>query len=283
MTTAPLRIDAHLHLWDLELGEYSWLGPDSGDLYASFRAEDAAPGLARAGVDGAVLVQAEDSLADTEYLLAVASRHPWVLAVVGWVQLDDPDAAATQLDDVSSHPALRGIRHLVHDDPRDDFLELPPVRRSLRDIAARGLAFDVPDSWPRHLPGIPSLADDLPELTIVIDHLGKPPRDPGERAAWHSALTDAAARPNTVAKLSGLTSSVPEYTAGGLEELWTTALDAFGPSRLLWGSDWPVSGRGYDEIVDPLFALVSTLSADEQRAVLGGTAEHVYNIPEVAR
>ncbi len=283
MTTAPLRIDAHLHLWDLELGEYAWLGPDAGDLHASFRAADVAPALERAGIDGAVLVQAEDSVADTEYLLDVASGAPWVLAVVGWVQLDNPDAAITQLDTYSTRAALRGIRHLVHDDPRQDFLRMSPVRDSLREVAARGLAFDVPDSWPHHLGDIPRLADDLPELTIVIDHLAKPPRDTDERSAWLVALTDAASRPNTVAKLSGLASSVPEYTAQYLEPLWNVALDLFGPSRLLWGSDWPVSGRDYASITNPLRALVATLSAPEQDSILGSTAARVYRIPEVAR
>lgn len=283
MTHAVPRIDAHLHLWDLTSGGYGWLRPEHGDLHANFSPEDVAPSLAAAGVDGAVLVQADDTAADTAYLLDVASRHPWVVGVVGWVQLDDPTRAAAELDGLASFDVLRGIRHLVHDDPRPDFLDLASVRESLRLVAARGLAFDVPDAWPGHLEQIPSLAAELDELTIVIDHLGKPPRDEAARNAWRSALADAAARPNTIAKFSGLTDATAVYSAEGLGRLWNDALELFGPSRMMWGSDWPVSGRTYARIVDPLMELISTLSPDERDAILGRTAAGVYGILEVAR
>lgn len=283
MTHAVPRIDAHLHLWDLTGGGYDWLGPQHGSLHASFGPEDAAPALADAGVDGAVLVQADDTSADTAYLLDVASRHPWVVGVVGWVKLDDPDVAAAQLDGLSSHEVLRGIRHLVHDDPRPDFLELPSVRQSLRLVASRGLAFDVPDAWPGHLHLIPSLASELDELRIVVDHLGKPPRDEAARSAWRNALADVAAHPTTSVKFSGLTTATAAYSADGLRRLWNDALDLFGPSRMMWGSDWPVSGRAYGQIVEPIMDLISTLSPDERDAVLGRTAADVYGILEVAR
>ena len=127
-------VDTHLHLWDLAVSDYAWLGPQHGGLYRSFTPDAAQTELVASGVGSAVLVQAEDSITDTRYLLDVAGRHDWVHGVVGWVRLDAPDEAARQLADLAG-PALRGIRHLVHDDPRDDFLDRPDVRKSLASVA----------------------------------------------------------------------------------------------------------------------------------------------------
>ena len=151
-----------------------------------------------------MLVQAEDSERDTELMLEAAQRHPWIAGVVGWVQLDDPAVAERQLDRWQEQPQFRGVRHLVHDDPRDDFLRLPPVRRSLRQLAARGIPFDVPDAWPRHLAATADLAAELPGLRIVVDHLGKPPYGGADWERWQSTLGEVAAHPNTTAKVSGL-------------------------------------------------------------------------------
>ena len=171
-------VDAHLHVWDLGRGDYAWITPAHGPLHTTITAERAHAELAACGVERAVLVQAEDSVADTAFLLEVADRCDWVAAVVGWVALDDPATAAAQLERRREHPAFRGVRHLVHDDPRDDFLRLPAVRESLRHLARAGLPFDVPDAWPRHLAATADLAAALPELTVVVDHLGKPPVAP---------------------------------------------------------------------------------------------------------
>ncbi|MDQ4041918.1 MAG: amidohydrolase family protein, partial [Actinomycetota bacterium] len=151
-------VDAHLHIWDLARSEYTWLSPDLGPLYATIMPEQAHAELEAAGIASAVLVQAEDSEPDTELMLEAARRHPWIAGVVGWVQLDDPAVAERQLDRWQDQPRFRGVRHLVHDDPRDDFLLLASVRQSLRQLAERGIPFDVPDAWPRHLPATADLA-----------------------------------------------------------------------------------------------------------------------------
>jgi L-fuconolactonase len=227
-------VDAHLHVWDLDAGDYAWLGPQHGPLHRTFAPDEAERELAAAGVASAVLVQAEDSVADTRFLLDVARTHPWVHGVVGWVRLEAPDEAARQLDELAS-PALRGIRHLVHDDPRPDFLALDPVRRSLAEVAARGLAFDVPDAWPRHLDAVARLAADLPELLVVVDHLAKPPRGRADLDAWETSLRAVAERPNTVAKVSGLQAQGQPLTAEALRPVLHVALEAFGADRLMYG------------------------------------------------
>jgi L-fuconolactonase len=280
-STMTPTIDAHLHLWDLERSEYSWITPEHGPLHASFTPEQARAELDACGVDRAVLVQAEDSEVDTEFMLEVAERHDWVAGVVGWVQLDDPAVAEAQLDRWRTHPAFVGVRHLVHDDPRDDFLALPAVRASLRLVAERGLPLDVPDAWPRHLAATAGLAEAVPELTVVVDHLAKPPftrRD--DWPAWRAELAAVAARPNTVAKVSGLQVPGVEFTAATVRPAWETGLELFGPSRLMWGSDWPLTvlTAGYAGTWRVMAELIGELSPDEQRMLWHETARRTYRL-----
>ncbi len=279
MTDAPV-IDAHLHLWDIASGGYGWLTPEAGALYDTFTAEQAHAELAASGVAGAVLVQADDTDADTDSMLQVAAGHAWVSGVVGWVPLEHPAAAEARLEELTEHPVFCGVRHLVHEDPRDGFLELDGVRRSLALLARRGLAFDVPNAWPRHLDQTTRVAAALPELTVVIDHLGKPPRGRDDFGAWRASFEAASRLPNTVAKVSGLAVPGQGGAADDLREVWSIALEAFGPSRMLWGSDWPVStlSGGYAETFGTLMSLVDELSADERAAVRGGTAARVYGL-----
>ncbi|MEA5455501.1 amidohydrolase family protein [Sinomonas sp. JGH33] len=277
-----IRIDAHLHLWDLSRGGYSWLGPEHGGLFRSFGAEEARAELVAAGIDGAILVQADDSREDTESMLAVARENPWVVGIVGWVPLDRPECAAQEIERAAADPLVCGLRHLVHDDPRDDFLALPSVRSSLMMAARAGLAFDVPDAWPRHLTATIGLARELPELTLVLDHLGKPPLQGGEGAlaAWRRELRALGELPNAVAKVSGLRLAGASYTVDALRGVWHEALDAFGPERLMLGSDWPVSTLGgpYGETLGVLETLASELSPDEQAWLDGRSAAAAYGL-----
>ena len=273
-------IDAHLHLWDLQRSTYSWITPELGPLHTTIRAERAEAELRAAGVTQAVLVQAEDSVTDTEFMLEVAAAHDWVAGVVGWVQLDDPALAAAQLGRFTGDPAFRGVRHLVHDDPRDDFLALPAVRTSLGLLAERGLPFDVPDAWPRHLSATAELAGALPGLTVVLDHLGKPPHGRPDFPRWREAFAAVAARPNTVAKVSGLQVAGEPFTVAGIRPAWETALELFGPDRLLWGSDWPMTllTAGYAGTWEVMSQLVGELTAEEQNKILAATAQRVYGL-----
>jgi L-fuconolactonase len=270
-------LDSHLHVWDLSVSDYGWLGPRHGPLHRSFAPDEAAQELAQAGVSAAILVQADDSEADTRYLLEAATRHDWVYGVVGWLPLDEPEKVASALD-AGDQPDLVGVRHLVHDDPRDDFLDLDSVRRSLAMVAGHGLTFDVPDSWPRHLDAAVRLADALPDLVVVIDHLAKPPRGRDDLADWEKALREAAARPNVRAKVSGLQLDGQPYTATALRSVLVVALEAFGPSRLMFGSDWPMTlaHGGYAASLAVTRELLAELSPAEQQLVWHDVAETTY-------
>lgn len=288
-------IDSHLHLWELGPGPaagrpgrddntprpYRWLGPQHGGLFRSYGEADARETLDAAGVGGAVLVQADDTVADTEFMLGVADRNSWVLGVVGWIPLDNPAEAEKELHRFVRSPAFRGVRHLVHDDPRDDFLELPAVRDSLRMLADHGLAFDVPDAFPRHLARTVQLARELPEQTIVLDHLGKPPlADAAAMNLWRQDFRALAELPNTVAKVSGLHLPGVPYTAEALRPLWDEAMEAFGPERLMIGGDWPVStlGAPYGRTLEALLELAGELTSAERHEFLEATAVRTYGL-----
>lgn len=275
-----VRLDSHLHLWELGEGRYSWLSPDLGPLFASFTAAEARDALAGAGVAGAILVQADDTAADTEAMLENAAAHDFIKGVVGWLPLEDPAGAAALLEKWTAHPMFCGVRTLIHDDPRVNVLELAPARESLALLAAAGIPFDVPDAFPRHLGQVAALAADMPGLTVVVDHLGKPPRagSAGAMDEWERQLRAVAALPNTVAKVSGLHCSGAEFAPEALERVWTVALEAFGPARLMFGGDWPVSllGSQYARTVEVAVALLGDLSPTEAAAIWSGTALRVY-------
>ncbi|WP_081710281.1 amidohydrolase family protein [Arthrobacter sp. 35W] len=271
-------VDAHLHLWQLEPGRYSWLGPQHGVLHRSFDAADAWTELSAAGIGRAILVQAEDSTADTEFMLATAEANPWIAGVVGWVQLDDPAAAARQLELFGLRPAFAGVRHLIHDDPRSGFLALASVRKSLALLAGAGLPLDVPNAFPGHLGDTVDAAAELEELTVVVDHLAKPPVDDAGLADWEAQLRRLAPLPNVAAKISGLHEPGRPYSAAALRRIFDIALDVFGPARLMYGGDWPVSllGAPYAQTQGVLAELVSTLSPAEQCEIQAGTARRIY-------
>lgn len=268
------RIDAHLHLWDLGDDRPGWLDPSHGPLWSTVDAPRADAALAAAGIDAAVLVQADDTDADTDRMLAAARSHPRFVGVVGWVPLEDPDRAERRLERIGG--MLCGVRALLHEDPRRGLLALPAVRATLRRVAERGLALDVPDAHGPLLAEVPALADALPELTVVVDHLGKPPADPSALGHWHDQLAAVAARPGTVAKLSGL----QHLPATSLPRVLDSALELFGPARLLWGSDWPMTlgDGGLGATLARTLPLLDALTTGERAAVLGGTARRVYRL-----
>jgi L-fuconolactonase len=227
-----------------------------------------------------VLVQTVNTIRDTESMLAAAAGNPWIGAVVGWLPLTDPDAAEVALDE-RFHGRLSGVRHLIHREPDPDWLVRPSVDAGLAFLERHGLPFDIVAVFPDHLRHVPTIADRHPDLILVIDHLAKPPiRGPGW-ATWRAELRSAAERPNVIAKLSGLdTAAGPGWTPDELRPAVDVALEAFGPGRLMFGSDWPVCRlvSTYGQVVEAAMSLVGDLSTSEQAAILGGTAARIYRI-----
>lgn len=280
-------IDAHLHVWDPAVLDYGWLTPAAGPLHARFDVDDARQAAERCAVstgvpvDGAILVQAADTAAETAWLLAQAgATGGWVRGVVGWLPLRVPDAVATALAERDVRHV--GVRHLLHDDPDPQLLTRAPVRASLALVRDAGLPFDVPDAYPHLMPQAADLADAVPGLVVVLDHLGKPPLGE-DLGSWRRLVRELAARPGTVAKVSGLaTSTAPGvgWSAATARPAWDAALEAFGPDRLMLGSDYPIAPEAgdYTASVTPLLELAGELTPDERSALLCGTARRVYGV-----
>ncbi|CAN5826427.1 amidohydrolase family protein [soil metagenome] len=282
-------VDSHQHFWDLEKVAYPWLVPDYGPIYRTFTPEELEPQLRAAGVDRTVLVQAANSFEDTDAMLASAREHPWIAAVVGWVPLEDPEAAARILDEqYLRDPYFRGVRHLNHEEPDADWLVRPAVIEGLRVLQARGLVYEVVSVYPLHLGHVPALARACPDLAIVIDHLAKPPIKSGDLTAWAADLQAAAAFPDVHAKISGLNTAADWQTwrAEDLVPVISPAIEAFGVGRLLFGSDWPVAilAGDYDKVWSETNRALDLLglAASEKSAILGHNAAALYRIEGAA-
>ncbi|MEV6833220.1 amidohydrolase family protein [Streptomyces sp. NPDC051133] len=279
-----MTVDAHHHVWDLSVRDQDWIrGPELEPLRRNFTLADLEPGARAAGVDRTVLVQTVTVAEETPEFLALAAGHDLVAGVVGWTDLTRPDVAdeLTRLRELPGGAFLKGIRHQVQGEPDPRWLLRADVRRGLAAVAEAGLVYDLV-VLPRHLPACVDAASSLPQLTFVLDHLGKPPVASGSRAPWATDLRALAALPNTVAKLSGLVTEADpaSWTPEDLRPYVDTALDAFGPDRLMFGSDWPVCtlAAGYGHVLDTARELTAHLGPEEQAAVYERTARRVYDL-----
>jgi L-fuconolactonase len=276
-------IDAHHHVWDLNVRDQDWItGPSMAPIRRSFSVEDLRSAVAEAEVAATVLVQTVTVAAETPEMLALAAADPLIAGVVGWTDLTSADVAAAlaSLADSPGGAFLVGIRHQVQSEPDPDWLGRPSVLRGLRAVADAGLCYDLV-ILPHQIRAAVRAADAVPGLTLVLDHAGKPPIARGDLGAWTADIRRLAARPNTVCKLSGL---VTEAATGVPDSAFTpvadVVLEAFGPSRVMFGSDWPVCllRRSYDSVLALARSLTSGLLAAERAAVFGGTAARVYGI-----
>lgn len=277
------KVDSHQHFWNLDEVAYPWLVPAYGPIYRTYTPAELTPQLKAAGVDKTVIVQAMDSYADTDSMLAIAEQHDWVAGVVGWVPLHDPAEADKKLDNYTQNPTFKGIRHLIHEESNPDWVLQKQVIEGLELLAERDLTFDVVAVFPNHLEHVPTLAEKVPELMMVIDHLAKPPLDESDRKAWRTQLAAAAECPNVYAKVSGLNTVTPDFenwTYEDIKPLVDYAIEQFGPHRLMFGSDWPVAvlAGDYVKVWTETNKCLADLTSAERDAVLGKTANAFYGL-----
>jgi L-fuconolactonase len=277
------RVDAHHHVWDLTVREQTWMvGPELDPIRRNFSLDDLAPSAAAADVGATVLVQTVGQVEETVEFLALADGNDLVAGVVGWVDLTAPDVA-DMLASLLARPDgsyLKAIRHQVHDEPDVDWLLRPDVQRGLAAVAEAGLAYDLLTKTPQ-LPAAIETARNLPQLTFVLDHISKPvigePLDP-----WAKQLRELAALPNVTCKLSGMVTEAPWSTwkPSDLQPYADVVLDAFGPNRVMFGSDWPVCllAASYAQVVETAETLTTTLTPTERNAVFTTTATRTYNL-----
>jgi L-fuconolactonase len=280
------RIDAHHHVWDLTVRDQAWIAGDAlAPIRRSFGIDEVAPEAAAAGVTATVVVQTVADTGETEELLDLADAAPLVAGVVGYVDLAAPDVGE-QLDRLRERPSgswLVGIRSLVQDEPDPGWLARPAVLAGLREVARRDLVYDLLVRV-HQLSAACVAVTEVPEGRYVVDHLAKPDIASGAWEPWASGLAALAACGNVSAKLSGLVTeaSWDNWTTGDLRPYVEYAVAAFGPDRLMFGSDWPVCtlAAPYGRVVTAVDELVAGLSTAERAAVMGATAATVYGLPD---
>ncbi|MDH6455876.1 MULTISPECIES: amidohydrolase family protein [unclassified Streptomyces] len=288
-------IDAHHHVWRLKDSPkdtpgpsprpHDWLDtPAMEPVHRDFTLDDLAAETASTGIDRTILVQVLPDAEETAEFLTLAASSDLVAGVVGWADLTAEDVADS-LDALRRGPGgelLVGIRHLVQAEADPAWLNRPDVRRGLGAVADANLVYDLL-TVPHQLPAALATVRALPELTFVLDHVSKPPIASGELEPWAARVRELAAEPNVFCKLSGMVTEADcrTWTTDDLRPYADIVLDAFGPSRVMFGSDWPVCllAASYRQVVRTTEELTSALSAAERAEVFGGTAARAYRLP----
>lgn len=278
-------IDSHQHFWQVGHFDYPWMSADVDVLYRDYLPEALEPVLKENGVSKTVLVQASNSLAETYWLLGLAERHQFIAGVVGWVDLTDPELE-TELEVLTANVAFKGVRHLVESEPADDWLVQPKVLEGLRILAKHHVTYDLLVHT-RHLKHVKTVAESCPDLRLVIDHMAKPPIASGEVDEWARELKDVAAYPKIFCKLSGLVTeaNLTTWSKDDLRPFVDRALESFGPQRMMFGSDWPVSllAASYDQVLDSFQSVLQDLNEQERARIFNDNASEFYQLRSEAR
>ncbi|HEV8366381.1 MAG TPA: amidohydrolase family protein [Pyrinomonadaceae bacterium] len=273
-------IDAHQHFWQVGRFDYPWMSSSVEVLYRDYLPAQLKPILEENGVSQTVLVQASNSLEESRWLLSLADENPFIAGVVGWVDLKDPDVDR-QLAELSAHQKFKGVRHLVESEPENDWIVQPQVLRSLQRLAAYGLSYDLLVHT-HHLQYVPKVADTCPDISLVIDHMAKPPIATGEIKTWLRELKPVAAYRNIHCKLSGLVTEAnwTSWQVRDLRPFVECALELFGPKRLMFGSDHPVCllAASYRRVLESFQELLADESEEDRERIFATNAINFYRL-----
>jgi len=275
-----MTIDAHQHFWHYSQVEYPWIGPGMERLASNYLPADLEAVARPLGMDGSIAVQARQSLAESRWLLELAAANAFIRGVVGWVDLRSPTVAA-DLAPLAANSRFIGVRHVVQDEPDPRFLLREDFVHGVRTLHQFGLTYDLL-VFPHQLPAAVELAGLLPEQPFVLDHLGKPLVKAGEIAGWEQDIRALARHGNVCCKLSGLVTEADwqAWQPDDFRRYLDVAVDAFGPDRLMLGSDWPVCllAAEYGEVLGIVEDFISRLKPAEQAAIRGKTATRFYGL-----
>jgi len=277
-----MRIDAHHHFWRYGADTHPWIDASMGALRRDFLPADLEPLLTAAGFDGCVAVQAQTNTRETEWLLRLADVNSFIRGVVGWVDLRSP-GAADELRRLAAHPKLRGVRHIVQDEPDERFLLRDDFGRGVAALGPLGLAYDVL-VYARQLPAAIEFVRRFPRQSFVLDHLGKPDIRGGGFETWRHEFERLSASSNVWCKLSGLVTEAgwQSWQASDFHRYLDTALACFGADRLMIGSDWPVCllAGDYERVIAVVADYIARLSSSERDSILGDNARRFYGLAE---
>jgi L-fuconolactonase len=273
-------LDAHQHFWNYRRADYAWISDSMETLQRDFLPRDLEPRLRAAGLDGSVAVQATSNTRETEWLLGLAREHPWIRGVVGWVDLSW-EAVRDDLESLRARApgVLCGVRHVVQDEPDDRFLLRGDFLRGVSFLAELDLTYDIL-IYPRQLPAAIEFVRRLPRNRLVLDHIAKPFIKSKTLEPWASQIRELGRHPNLYCKLSGMVTEADwkAWKKDDFTPYLDVVLEAFGPGRVLFGSDWPVAllAASYEDVFGIVTDYLSRLAGDEQEAVMGGNAAAVY-------
>jgi L-fuconolactonase len=276
-----MRIDSHHHLWRYDRREYPWINEGMSVLRRDYLPADLKEQIDQAGIQGTVAVQARQTLEETRWLLRLAAEHPFIVGVVGWVPLVDPDIERV-LAEFAGQTMLRAVRHVLQDEPDDELMRSADFHRGIRQLAPAGLVYDVL-IYSRHLASAIEFVDRHPDQSFVVDHIAKPTIAKGSfDREWAGRIAELARRDQVTCKLSGMATEVRdlEWSTELIRPYFEAVLDAFSPSRLMFGTDWPVCllSCGYTQWVKTVEELIGSLSTDDQARIMGLTAARVYGV-----
>jgi L-fuconolactonase len=275
-----MRIDSHQHFWDLSAVDYFWMPQDHPVLSRNYLPADLWPIYERSLFDGSVVVQAAHNDAEGDWLLSLAAREPRILGVVAWADLASADLGR-RLDALQNNPKFVGVRHIVHDEPEVDWLLRPAVVEGLRELARRGIPYDLL-LRPPHIPVAIELLSRVPSLRCVIDHIAKPLIARGEMEPWLSGMRELAAVPSMHVKLSGMITeaSVPGWRSADLAPYVAEVIRMFGVGRCMFGSDWPVCllAGSWKQVLAAFTQAVGPMGMDDRGELLGDTAARFYGL-----
>ncbi|MGC2661122.1 MAG: amidohydrolase family protein [Bryobacteraceae bacterium] len=273
-----MKIDAHHHFWHYNAVEYGWIDDAKSSIRRDFLPPDLEAAMEQAGIDGAISVQARQTVAETQWLLACADRCDSIRGVVGWAPLIDPDAGEI-LAQMAQNQKLRSIRQVLHDEADPLYMLRDDFNRGIRALKPLGLAYDIL-IFEHHLPQSIEFVDRHPDQLFIIDHLAKPRVRDREISPWRDHLRELARRPNVYCKLSGLATEA-DYSNWTPEQLLPyieIVLDAFSPARTMFGSDWPVCllAIDYRRWAELVASAIERLSESERERIWSGTAIEAY-------
>ena len=275
-----MKIDSHHHFWHYNPVEFGWIDETMRVIRRDFLPEDLRGEIARAGIEGVVSVQARQSLSETQSLLEFADGNDFIKGVVGWVEISSA-RVSEDLEHFAAKPKFKSVRHVIQGEQDDNFILRSDFNRGIRVLKRFSLAYDIL-VLERHLPQTIRFVDDHPDQVFVMDHIAKPRIKDGIFEPWNQNIRELAKRPNVSCKISGMVTEADfsGWSEAQLRPYFDTVLEAFGPQRLMFGSDWPVClvASSYATWRDVVSHWVAGLTTHEQDRILGGTAVEVYKL-----
>ena len=278
--TTP-RIDAHQHFWQYNPAEHGWMNAEMGVLKRDFLPLDLKPLLDKQGFNGCVVVQVRQNLDETRWLLELGGQYEFIRGVVGWVDLRSA-GLDSDLRQFAGNKKLVGVRHIVQDEPDDEFMLRDDFRRGIARLAEFDLAYDVL-IYPRQLGAAIRLVEEFPQQRFVLDHIAKPPIAGRTLEPWATRLRQLARAPNLCCKLSGMVTEArwQGWKPNDFRPYLDVVFEVFGPQRLMIGSDWPVCllAASYESAMGIVLDYIAQLPATERDGILGGNCARVYRLP----